>query len=137
MGRLFGTDGIRGAAGVWPLDDSTVARIGAAIVAAMTTEDSEGARVLLGRDTRESGPEIERALARGIRAAGGDVVSAGVVPTPAIAYLTAHMGFSAGIVVSASHNPFQDNGIKVFAGDGTKAGDRIEGAIEIAVGIDA
>lgn len=130
MGQLFGTDGIRGTAGEAPLDDATVARIGAAIVEAIEPEYHGSVRMLLGRDTRESGPAIERALARGIRAAGAEVMSAGVLPTPAVAYLTARMGFSAGIVISASHNPFQDNGIKVFSAAGVKVDDEVEAAVE-------
>ena len=130
MGQLFGTDGIRGTAGEAPLDDATVARLGGAVVEAIDIEHQGPVRVLLGRDTRESGPAIERALARGIRASGAEVVSAGVLPTPAVAYLTARMGFSAGIVISASHNPFQDNGIKVFSAAGVKVDDEVEAAVE-------
>jgi phosphoglucosamine mutase len=130
MGHLFGTDGIRGRAGEPPLDDVTVARVGAAVVEALITSSQGSGVVLLGRDTRASGPAIEHALARGVRAAGAEVVSAGVLPTPAIAYLTAKMEFTAGLVISASHNPFEDNGIKVFSGDGVKVDDEVEGAIE-------
>jgi phosphoglucosamine mutase len=133
MGRLFGTDGIRGTAGEPPLDAATTARIGAALAATISTAAGGPVRVLVGRDTRESGPAIEAALARGIRAAGGEVASAGVLPTPAIAYLTAHLGFTAGVVISASHNPYQDNGIKVFSAAGRKLEDDDEAAIERAV----
>ena len=133
MGRLFGTDGIRGTAGEPPLDAATSALIGAAIVRTLGPAAGGPVRVLVGRDTRESGPAIEAALARGIRAAGGEVVSAGVLPTPAIAYLTAHLSFTAGVVISASHNPYQDNGIKVFSATGLKLEDEAEAAIEQAV----
>ena len=128
--KLFGTDGIRGAAGTPPLDAATVARVGAALARVAGT----GApRVLIGRDTRESGPEIETALTRGITSEGGSVVSLGVVPTPAVAYLTRTEGFDLGIVISASHNPFQDNGIKVFSGAGEKFSAAQEQRIEAIV----
>ncbi len=127
--RLFGTDGIRGRAGAAPLDAATVARVGAALVRARESA-SQRMRVLVGRDTRESGEWIERELARGLTSEGAEVVSAGVVPTPAVAYLTAHGRFDAGIVISASHNPFEDNGIKVFAASGEKLNEAIEKRIE-------
>lgn len=114
--KLFGTDGIRGEAGRAPLDDATVVRVGAALAASA----SHAPRVVIGRDTRESGAGIEAALARGITAGGGTVTSLGVVPTPAVAYLARSDGFDLGVVISASHNPFQDNGIKVFSGAGEK-----------------
>lgn len=124
--RLFGTDGIRGEAGRAPLDDTTVVRIGAALV----RRASHAPRVVIGRDTRESGAGIEAALARGIVAAGGAVTSLGVVPTPAVAYLARSDGFDLGVVISASHNPFQDNGIKVFSGAGEKFSAEQEREIE-------
>jgi phosphoglucosamine mutase len=114
--KLFGTDGIRGEAGHPPLDDATVVRIGAALAASA----SHAPRVVIGRDTRESGASIEAALARGIVGAGGAVTSLGVVPTPAVAYLARSDGFDLGVVISASHNPYHDNGIKVFSGAGEK-----------------
>src|SRR6476469_945598 len=119
MSHLFGTDGVRGRAGEYPLDPPTVARIGAALVRAMRTAETP-LRLIVGRDTRESGEWIEQELARGAGSVGATVTSAGVVPTPAIAYVTREMAFDAGIVMSASHNPFQDNGIKVFSGHGQK-----------------
>jgi phosphoglucosamine mutase len=128
--KLFGTDGIRGAAGTPPLDAATVARVGAALARVAGTS---APRVLIGRDTRESGPEIETALTRGITSEGGSVVSLGVVPTPAVAYLTRTEGFDLGIVISASHNPFQDNGIKVFSGAGEKFSAAQEQRIEAIV----
>lgn len=128
--KLFGTDGIRGEAGKAPLDAGTVARVGAALARVSGT----GApRVLIGRDTRESGPELEAALTRGITSEGGSVVSLGVVPTPAVAYLTRTEGFDLGIVISASHNPFHDNGIKVFSGAGEKFSEAREREIEAIV----
>src|SRR4029453_7289150 len=119
MPHLFGTDGVRGRAGEYPLAHATLARLGAALVRAMRTNDRP-LRVIVGRDTRESGEWIEQELARGAGSVGASITSAGVVPTPAIAYVTREMGFDAGIVISASHNPFQDNGIKVFSGRGEK-----------------
>jgi phosphoglucosamine mutase len=127
--KLFGTDGIRGKAGVAPLDPHTVARVGAALVRACGPA-GRSMRVLVARDTRESGTWIERELARGLTAEGAEVVSAGVLPTPAVAYLTPFARFDAGIVISASHNPFEDNGIKVFGAPGEKLGESTERDIE-------
>ena len=129
MGRLFGTDGVRGRAGQYPLDGATIRRLGAALARAMR-DDTDSVRFLSGRDTRESGPWIERELAAGIRTQGGMLVSAGVIPTPAVAYLTPRMGYTAGVVVSASHNPFEDNGIKVFSGTGAKFTETLEDQVE-------
>ena len=126
--RLFGTDGIRGVAGEWPLDPPTIARLGAAFVRARPP--SEPARFIVGRDTRESGVWIERELARGIMGAGGTVTTAGVVPTPAVAYLARALDFDLGVVLSASHNPYGDNGIKVFSGRGEKFGEPEERRVE-------
>jgi phosphoglucosamine mutase len=125
--RLFGTDGVRGKAGVSPLDVTTVRRLGAALVRVLGTPKP---RMIVGRDTRESGPWIERELAFGARANGARVTSAGVVPTPAVAFLTRRLSFDAGLMISASHNPFEDNGIKVFSGEGVKHGDQAEREIE-------
>ncbi|HSG00992.1 MAG TPA: phosphoglucosamine mutase [Vicinamibacterales bacterium] len=129
--RLFGTDGVRGVAGTWPLDPPTIARIGSAIVRVL--ELDRPARIVVGRDTRESGEWIERELARGAAAAGASVTSAGVVPTPAVAYLAGALDFDLGVVLSASHNPFHDNGIKVFSGLGEKFGEARERAVEALV----
>ncbi len=130
--RLFGTDGIRGRAGEPPLDKRTVARVGAALV-----RSRQGARtrprVLVGRDTRESGPLIERELARGLTTEGAAVTSAGVIPTPAVAYLTRAQNFDLGVVISASHNPYEDNGIKVFSGAGEKLSEALEADVEAEV----
>src|SRR5436190_1718450 len=122
--RLFGTDGVRGVAGEWPLDPPTIARLGAAIVRTHHDAAHNGAvRLLLGRDTRESGEWIARELARGATAAGAHVTSAGIMPTPGVAYLTLTQSFDFGVVLSASHNPYGDNGIKVFSGLGEKFGE--------------
>ena len=132
--RLFGTDGVRGKAGEYPLDHETVARLGAALVRAM--RDSSGGRprrFVLGRDTRQSGEWIERELARGVHSAGAEITTAGVIPTPAVAYITRDMGFDAGLVISASHNPFEDNGIKVFSGKGEKFTETLEREVEAIV----
>jgi phosphoglucosamine mutase len=130
--RLFGTDGVRGAAGTYPLDPPTVRRLGAALVRALGTGAASPARprFLIGRDTRESGPWIEAELAHGAVGEGASVTSAGIVPTPAVAYLTRAAGYDAGVVISASHNPFEDNGIKVFSGRGEKFTERVEREVE-------
>lgn len=130
--KLFGTDGVRAVAGTFPLDPPTISRLGSALVDLLERK-GQGARILIGRDTRESGPWMERALARGVRAAGGEVVSAGVIPTSAVSYLTETHGFAAGAVISASHNPFRDNGIKVFSPLGVKIPDEWELEIEADV----
>ena len=130
--RLFGTDGIRGVAGVPPLDEATVTRVGAALVR-VADDERRPMRVLVARDTRESGPWIEAALARGAAGGGAAMVSAGVLPTPGVAYLTPRDGFDAGIVISASHNPFADNGIKIFGRSGEKLGEDVERRIEVLV----
>jgi phosphoglucosamine mutase len=133
--RLFGTDGVRGKAGEYPLDHETVARIGGALVRAMrpSTSPSRPLRFVVGRDTRESGEWIERELARGVHSVGAEITSAGVIPTPAIAFVTREMGFDAGLVISASHNPFEDNGIKVFSGAGEKFTETLERQVESIV----
>jgi len=130
--RLFGTDGVRGTAGRYPLDHETVARLGAALVRAMRGP-GQVLRFIVGRDTRESGEWIERELARGVRAQGAHLTSAGVLPTPAVAYVTREMAFDAGLVISASHNPFEDNGIKVFSGRGEKFTEGLEREVEAIV----
>ena len=130
--KLFGTDGVRAVAGHFPLDAPTISRLGQALIELLGAKGL-GAGVLIGRDTRESGPWMERALARGIRAAGGEAVSAGVIPTSAVSYLTKTHGFAAGAVISASHNPFEDNGIKIFSPLGVKIPDEWELEIEAAV----
>jgi len=136
MPRLFGTDGVRGKAGAYPLDHETVARLGAALVRAMrpSAERSDRPlRFIIGRDTRESGDWIERELGRGVHAEGAAITTAGVIPTPATAYITRAMGFDAGLVISASHNPFEDNGIKVFSGRGEKFTETLERQVEAII----
>jgi len=132
MGRLFGTDGVRGKAGQYPLDVPTVRRLGAALALALRQAD-ERVRLISGRDTRKSGSWIEQELAVGLWSQGAGLTSAGVIPTPAIAYLTQQMGYTAGVVISASHNPFEDNGIKVFSGTGEKFTERLEERVESIV----
>jgi phosphoglucosamine mutase len=129
--KLFGTDGVRGVAGQWPLDEVTVTRLGAALVRALPLDHAP--RIIVGRDTRESGVWIEAALARGAGAEGGVVTSVGIVPTPAVAYLAGALDFDLGVVLSASHNPYGDNGIKVFSGKGEKFGEAEERAVEAVV----
>lgn len=119
MEKLFGTDGIRAAAGEYPLDHNSVCTLGYALIELLRTENLPP-RVIIGRDTRESGQWIEQALFQGIEDNSGEAISAGLIPTSAISFLTKQHGFSAGIVISASHNPYQDNGIKIFSAEGTK-----------------
>jgi phosphoglucosamine mutase len=127
--RLFGTDGIRAAAGESPLDAITVYSVGLALGHSLRGLAAEP-KVILGRDTRESGPWIAATLAAGLREAGARVESAGVITTPAVAFLARTHGFHAGVVISASHNPWADNGIKLFGADGFKLADAVELAME-------
>ncbi len=129
VARLFGTDGVRGHAGQWPLDPVTVRRLGASIVRVLDPSAAP-ASLLIGRDTRESGAWIERELACGATLAGATVIAAGVLPTPAVAYLTRTSEITLGAVISASHNPFEDNGIKVFSGGGQKFTEDLERRVE-------
>jgi phosphoglucosamine mutase len=130
MSRLFGTDGIRARAGAAPLDAATVRRVGASLVRALHDALSRAPRVLIGGDTRESYQWIEEELARGLTSQNAAVISVGVTPTPGVAHLTRTEGFDAGIVISASHNPFEDNGIKMFSGGGQKLDEEFERRIE-------
>jgi phosphoglucosamine mutase len=131
MRSLFGTDGIRGKAGDYPLDPATVSRVGAALAASLRDAGRPGPLVVvIGCDTRVSSPWIVAALAGGLTASGADVRFAGVVPTPAVAHLVRALGADAGISVSASHNPWPDNGIKLFSHEGKKLPDAVEAAIE-------
>ena len=129
MKKLFGTDGIRGVAGQSPLDAATVNAIGVALAHSLAATGA-APRVLLGMDTRESSNWIAATLSAGLIAGGASVESAGVITTPAIAFLTRAHRFAAGVVISASHNPWQDNGIKLFGPDGYKLPDSTELAIE-------
>jgi phosphoglucosamine mutase len=130
--RLFGTDGVRGKAGEPPLDAGTIRRLGVALVRALPARPG-ASRLLVGRDTRESGAWIERELAYGAAWAGAAVTSAGIISTPAVAFLTRSVPFDAGVVISASHNPFQDNGIKVFSGAGEKFTEAFEAHVETII----
>ncbi len=128
MGRLFGTDGVRGVANT-DLRPELAFRLGRA--ATYLFGNNQGQPVfIIGRDTRISGQMLEAALAAGICSAGGQAVLAGIMPTPAVAFLTRRLGAQAGVVISASHNPFPDNGIKFFAGDGYKLPDPVEDKLE-------
>ena len=125
MRKLFGTDGIRAVAGVAPLDPTTVYAIGIALGHSLKATFPHP-RVLLGMDTRESGGWIAAAMADGLKYSHAEVISAGVITTPAIAHLARKHGFAAGVVISASHNPWEDNGIKIFGSDGYKLADATE-----------
>ena len=135
MARLFGTDGVRGEANLelTPELAYQLGRAAALYFGEEHREEREAPSLLIGRDTRLSGPMFEAALAAGICSAGGQAVLAGIMPTPGIAYLTKQLEFQAGIVVSASHNPFYDNGIKFFGKDGYKLPDGVEDEIEALV----
>ena len=128
--RLFGTDGIRGKAGEFPLDEPTLFQLGKSLTKILKTESKSSPRIVIGRDTRESGEWIERAVAAGINAEGGEPASAGVATTPGVAFFTRKFEFDAGVVISASHNPYQDNGVKIFSPSGRKLEDRFEKEIE-------
>jgi len=129
MRKLFGTDGIRAVAGEAPLDQPTIFATGVALATSLK-KLHPAPRVLLGADTRESSPWISAVIAAGLCRGGAEVLSAGVITTPGVAYLARKHQFAAGVVISASHNPWQDNGIKVFGGDGYKLPDATEMEIE-------
>ena len=134
--KYFGTDGVRGRVGVAPITPEFVMRLGYAagkVLASSGTARGEKPAVLIGKDTRVSGYMLESALEAGLSAAGVDVLLVGPMPTPAVAYLTRALRLSAGIVISASHNPYDDNGIKFFSGNGAKLPDSIESAIEAEI----
>lgn len=130
MKQLFGTDGIRGLAGEFPLDEKTVKTIGASLTRLFREKLGRNPRFVSGRDTRESGSWIEAGFQAGAAAEMAECSSAGVITTPGVAYLTKAFDFDAGIVISASHNPYQDNGIKIFLPTGSKIDEAIERAIE-------
>src|SRR5215475_14645418 len=124
--KLFGTDGVRGEAGTF-LTAELATALGRATTASL---EAQRPQVLIVRDTRESGPMLEAALAAGVAAAGGDALLGGVLPTPAAAILVKKLGLDLAAVVSASHNPYKDNGIKFFSAQGTKLDDAAEERIE-------
>jgi phosphoglucosamine mutase len=134
MGKeLFGTDGIRGIPGEYPLDDATLDRVGLALgnyLGSAGRAHGDSPSVLIGRDTRESGPHIAERIACGLAAGGASPVSAGVLTTPGVAWLVNREGFAAGVVISASHNPYHDNGVKLISSTGMKFPDTIETALE-------
>lgn len=132
--KLFGTDGVRGVANVEPMSCETALRLGQAVALLCRRAAARRHRIVIGKDTRVSGDMLESALSAGICSMGVDVLLAGVLPTPGIAFLTRDLGASAGAVISASHNPFQDNGIKLFARTGFKLPDAAERQIEELVG---
>ncbi len=138
--KLFGTDGIRGVANVDPMTPEVAMRLGMAIAARFRGGGAPGGsrhgRIVIGKDTRLSGYMFETALAAGIVSMGADVMICGPLPTPGIAFITSSMRADAGVVISASHNPFQDNGIKIFARDGFKLPDKVEEEIEALVDSD-
>lgn len=129
MGKLFGTDGIRGVVGK-TLDAELAFRVGQAIAAVLADEKGGRPEITIGKDTRVSSDMLECALIAGVCSVGGDVVPLGVIPTPAVAYITVRRGADAGVVISASHNPYEHNGIKVFSGQGYKLSDVTEDRIE-------
>lgn len=129
MGRLFGTDGIRGRANMYPITPDLVIKLGQAI-GTYFREHYERPRILIGKDTRRSGYLLEQSLSAGICSVGVDTFFLGPLPTPGIAYLTRGLRANAGIVISASHNPYYDNGIKIFASDGYKLPDSVENELE-------
>lgn len=131
--RYFGTDGIRGRVGEPPITPEFVLKLGWAAGRVLRGDGNEHKKILIGKDTRVSGYLLESALEAGLSAAGVDVRLLGPMPTPAIAYLTRSARARAGIVISASHNPFDDNGIKFFSSEGTKLPDEVEQAIEVAL----
>lgn len=132
MKALFGTDGIRGEAGKFPLDHATVTAIGFSLAQHLAASGARP-RIITGRDTRESGASIEQALIDGASRAGAECLSAGVITTPGVAFVTRKEQAAAGVVISASHNPYHDNGIKIFAPSGRKMDDAVERQIEADV----
>ncbi len=132
MGKLFGTDGIRGVANVHPMTGETAMQIGRATAHLFKNRGGRH-RIVIGKDTRMSGYMLETALASGICSMGADVLLVGPMPTPAIAFITRSMRADAGVMISASHNPFYDNGIKIFSHDGFKLPDEMEDRIEALI----
>jgi phosphoglucosamine mutase len=135
--HLFGTDGIRGVPGTHPLDDATLASVGRALGQHLCSSRAAGSgakpRVLIGRDTRESGPHIAELIAGGLIDGGAEPVSAGILTTPGVAWLVNREGFAAGVVISASHNPYHDNGVKLISSSGMKFPDAVEAQLEALI----
>jgi phosphoglucosamine mutase len=132
--ELFGTDGIRGVPGQYPLDDATLYRAGLALGEFLAAnQGAQNPRVLIGMDTRESGPHIAGRIAQGLRSAACEPVSAGIVTTPGVAWLVHTEGFAAGVIISASHNPYTDNGVKLISSSGMKFPDAAEEKIEVGI----
>jgi len=127
--KLFGTDGIRGQAGVYPITNEIAAKLGRAVVEYFSQND-KSPQIFIGKDTRASGDSLESALVAGIKSKDGQPVCVGVIPTPGVAYLTKTLEAVAGIMISASHNPYQDNGLKVIGADGYKLPDEVEEELE-------
>lgn len=130
LSKLFGTDGIRGVANIEPMTVETALKVGQGTAALFRGRKGRRARIVIGKDTRLSGYMLENAIASGICSMGVDVLLVGPLPTPGIAFLTRSMRADAGVVISASHNPYQDNGIKIFSADGFKLPDDLEARIE-------
>ncbi|MFH1257001.1 MAG: phosphoglucosamine mutase [Candidatus Diapherotrites archaeon] len=137
MKKFFGTDGIRGRANVYPMTPEVALKLGKAIAIVLKREKKKNAKIVIGKDTRLSGYMFETALTSGLVSIGADVLLLGPMPTPAIAHLTRSFDACAGIVISASHNPAEDNGIKIFDSDGFKLDDRTEREIEALLESDA
>ncbi|MFC5050206.1 phosphoglucosamine mutase [Rubritalea spongiae] len=128
--QLFGTDGIRGKANQWPITPEVAMRVGRAVARVMPAKLTGKHKVVVGRDTRQSGGMLESAIVAGLISEGAEVLLTGPIPTPAVAYLTKSMDCDAGIMLTASHNPYRDNGIKIFGADGFKLDDELELAVE-------
>lgn len=129
MTRWFGTDGVRGSYGQWPMVPDFLLRLGWTAGQVLRPEQGQ-ATMLIGRDSRRSSPLIQQALSAGLLAAGWEVIDLGVIPTPGVAWLVRHLGVEAGAVISASHNPSNENGIKFFSSSGRKLSEEVEEAIE-------
>src|SRR4030095_10333119 len=130
MKKLFGTDGMRGKAGVFPLDSKSIRTVGASLAEHLTQKPGRPPSVVIVRDTRESGEWLEASLTEGLISFGAQCRSAGVITTPGVAFLTRTLPADAGVVISASHNKYQDNGIKIFAPSGQKLDEETEQQIE-------
>jgi phosphoglucosamine mutase len=133
LGKLFGTDGVRGVANVYPMNVETAVKIGRAAAHVFKKTGVGRHKIIIGKDTRLSGYMLESALMSGICSMGVDVVLVGPLPTPAIAFITKNLRADAGVVISASHNPYQDNGIKFFSAEGTKLPDKVEEEMEALI----